>query len=274
VNILISFLNHLLPVLLGTAWVNYSVYFVRRDPFAQRTATPFLVVTIAFQVAYIVLLGIQFRHHLMANFFEVLTVIALSLSLVYLAIETVHKNKSMGVFILPIAFLAQLAASSWITPSRTIDPILRDPLFGFHTGSIALAYAAFLIAAVYGVMYLVFYRSIQSKRFGLIFERLPSLDVLARMTLGATAVGFLFLGLALLFGAAWAARIPFDFRSDPKFLLTLVVWVVYGVPLVGHYLLRWGERRNVSISLAAFLLALLSFASLNFLLPTFHDFGG
>ncbi len=270
----LSFLNHILPVLLAMAWVNYSVYFVRRDPFAQKTATPFLVFATGLQAVYVAALGIAFRHHLMASVFEVLAVIALALNAVYLIVETRHRNKSMGVFILPFSALFQLISSVWISPSREIDPILRDPLFGFHTGSAAVAYSAFLVSAVYGTMYRVFYRELRARRFGIVFERLPSLELLARMTLGAASVGFVFLTFAILFGAVWAARKFPSFWSDPKFLLTGLVWAFYGAAVVSQRLLRQSNNRTISITLAGFLVMVLSFVSLRLLVPTFHEFGG
>ncbi len=271
---LLSILNHLLPALLAMAWVNYSIYFVRRDPFAQRTATPFLVGTVALQIVYVILLGIHYRHHLMANIYEVLTVIALALSIVYLIVETVHRNKSMGVFVLPIIFGFQLAGSVWIQPEHSLDPILRDPMFGFHTGTIALAYAAFLLSAVYGVMYRVFYGALQAKRFGLFFERLPSLDDLSKMTMGATSTGFVFLSLSLIFGMVWAGRAAPGFWSDPKFITTMIVWAGYGVAVASHHFAKWTGRRIVNLNLAAFALLFVSFLALRLFFDTFHRFGG
>jgi len=274
VKSVIATLNHLLPVFLGMAWVNYGVYFARRDSFAEKTATPFLLFTTTAQALYIVLLGTSYRHHLMANIFEVFTVIAFALALVYLIVEAMHRNKSMGVFILPFIFLFQMIASVGIRPTEQINPVLKNPLFGFHTGTIALAYSAFLLAAVYGIMYLVFYRALRAKKFGLIFRRLPSLEVLVRMTMGATLVGFLFLTLAILFGALWAARMFPGFAKDPKLLLSIAVWAVYGAALLAHYGLHRAGRRVVALSLAGFALLVLSFLSLRLLLPTFHEFGG
>jgi ABC-type uncharacterized transport system permease subunit len=256
------------------AWVNYSIFFVRRDAFAERTATPFLLVTTLLQGVYVAMLGAVFRHHLMASVFEVFAVIALALNAVYLIVETRHRNKSMGVFILPFSALFQLISSVWISPSREIDPVLRDPLFGFHTGSAAVAYSAFLISAVYGAMYRVFYRALRARRFGLVFERLPSLEVLARMTLGAASVGFAFLTFAIFFGAVWAARVVPSFWIDPKFLLTLLVWGIYGAAVISQRLLRQASNRTIAITLAGFFVMVVSFVSLHLFFPTFHEFGG
>jgi ABC-type uncharacterized transport system permease subunit len=270
----LSTLNHLLPVLLAAAWMNYSCYFVREDPFAGRTVTPFLAMTASVHLLYVVLLAVRYQHHPMASIFEVLTVIALAITLVYLAVETQQKNKFTGIFILPVIFVFQLISSIGIAPTEEIHPILRDYWFGLHTGTVALAYAAFLLSAVYGVMYLLLYQALRNKRFGLIFERLPSLDVLVRMTMGATLVGFIFLTLALAFGTAWAAdRIP-SFWRDFKFLFNLLAWAVYGVSVVSHYVHRWTGHRVVSVALLGFTLMVVALVSVRLGLPTFHEFGG
>lgn len=271
----LSLLNHLLPVLYAAAWVNYSILFVRDDPFARGTATPFLAATWAAHALYVVLLAIAFEHHPMASVFEVFSIIALALVLVYLVVEFFQKNKSTGVFILPVVFLLQLIASVWINPERTINPLLRDPLFGVHTGTATLGYSAFFLSAVYGLMYQLLYRALRKKTFGLVFERLPSLDVLTRMTMGAALVGFGFLTLAIASGAIWgASRIP-DFWRDSKFVFTIIVWLVYGGTLVSHYVLKWTGRRVVYLSLLAFAVMVLSILSTNLLFPGFHqELGG
>jgi ABC-type uncharacterized transport system permease subunit len=254
--------------------VNYSVYFFREDPFARRTASPFLAFTAALHVVYIVTLAVTFRHHPMASVFEVLSVVALALTLVYLVVEAVQRNRSTGVFILPLVVLAQLVSSIGIRPSAVMNPLFHDPLFAIHTGTVTLAYSAFLLAGSYGLMFHLMYRALRRKQFGRIFERFPSLDVLARMTMGATLVGFLCLTAAIVVGIVWAQRVVPDFYKDAKFLLTLLVWVVYGIALAGHHLARWDGRRVVSVALVGFALMLLSFAAVNLFLPSFHQFGG
>ena len=94
------------------------------------------------------------------------------------------------------------------------------------------------------------------------------------MTLGATTTGFVFLSLSLIFGIVWALRVAPSFWTDPQFALTLLVWLVYGVAVFCHHLLKWAGRRVVNISLFAFALLVIAFALLRLLLATFHNFGG
>ena len=53
---LIDLLTAALPLLYGLTAVNYAVFFLRRDPFAERTSTPFLAGAVTVHVGFVVLL--------------------------------------------------------------------------------------------------------------------------------------------------------------------------------------------------------------------------
>jgi ABC-type uncharacterized transport system permease subunit len=270
---LIDILGPLLPVLYAAAFAVYAAAFFRDHQTAKRSATPLLVGTVAVHMTYTFLRAVTYGHHPMASVFEILSAVALALALVYLAIETWRKNKSTGLFVLPFVFFIQLTASIGIAPTHEIKPILKDALFGLHTGTIALAYAAFFLSAIYGVMYCVFHRTLKKKYFGLIFEKLPSLSALAQMTFGATVAGFAFLTVAVLCGVVWAVyKIP-DYWLDAKIALTSLVWLVYGLVLIGRYVFKWGGRLLVSAVLVGFALLILSTLAVNLFLPGWHRFG-
>ena len=57
---LIDLLTAALPLLYGLTSVNYTVYFLRRDPFAERTCTSFLAGTVAIHIGFVVLLSTYF----------------------------------------------------------------------------------------------------------------------------------------------------------------------------------------------------------------------
>lgn len=271
----IAILGPISPVLYAVAFTCYFIDFSRRGKLAARLAKPLLLLAVAEHAAYSTVRALAYGHHPMASVCETLSIVALALALVYLVIETWRKNKATGVFVLPFVFVLQLFAIICIEPTREIKPILRDPLFGVHTGTTTLGYAAFFLAAIYGVMHLLFHRALRRKDFGLLFERLTSLDVLARMNRGAILVGFAILTLGVAFGLIWAARVEIpDYWVDPKVLLTLLFWAVFGLALVAHYALRWPSRRVAWISLIGFALMVMSTLTVNLILPSWHRFGG
>lgn len=272
---LIAVFGPVSPALYALAFVFYLLFFVRRNKIAARLAKPALVLAIVEHAGYSVLRALAYHHHPMASLCETLSIVALALALVYLVIETWRKNKATGVFVLPFVLVLQLISMVCIEPTREIQPILRDPLFGMHTGTVTLGYAAFFLAAIYAVMHLLFHRALKRKDFGLLFERLTSLDVLARMNRGAILVGFAFLTLGLVFGLIWASRVPIpDYWFDPKVLMTLLFWAVFGFALLAHYGLRWASSKVAWISLAGFALMVLTTATVNLVLSSWHRFGG
>jgi ABC-type uncharacterized transport system permease subunit len=272
---LIAVFGPVSPALYAIAFVLYWLFFVKRNKVAARLAKPALVLAVVEHGVYSVIRALAYGHHPMASVCETLSIVALALALVYLAIETWRKNKTTGVFVLPFVFVLQLIAMVCIEPTREIQPILRDPLFGMHTGTVTLGYAAFFLAAVYAVMHLLFHRALKRKDFGLLFERLTSLDVLARMNRGAILVGFVFLTLGLVLGLVWASRVPIpDYWFDPKVLMTLLFWAVFGFALLAHYALRWASSRVARISLVGFALMVLTTATVNLVMSSWHRFGG
>jgi len=134
------------------------------------------------------------------------------------------------------------------------------------------------VAAVYGAMYALLYRELKKHRVGLIFRRLPNLETLSRLNLGAVLFGWVGLTLAILLGSFWAGELTSrgwlegSFYTDPKFLLTVVLWVLYGLTLGGRYLFRWPNRQLAYLSMVAFLLMVGSSLAVNLVFNSFHQF--
>ena len=109
-------------------------------------------------------------------------------------------------------------------------------------------------------------------RFGLVFQRLPPLDVLAKMSLRAAVLGVVFLAVTIGIGILWASQSFPGFYQDPKFILTVFVWMVYAIGISLHYGLGRGGRRTIYFSLVGFALIVLSVVAARLWLPSFHGF--
>ncbi len=264
-----------LPLLYGLATVNYAIYFTRRDEFAEKTCTPVLALSVVLHLVFILMRTLHFERHPMGSLPEALTAIAFSVALVYLYVEQIQKSKSTGVFILPMVVVLQLAASGLLphnTSEAATSALLRNPLFGLHTVLAVLGYSAFAVGAVYGVMFFLLYRALKSKKFGLIFERLPSLDVLGKMVFGATFLGWLFLSATICLGVLMSFDLFPFFYKDPKFITTIAVWVVYGFMVLTYFAFGWRGARSVSLSLVGFVFAILAMLGSTFIWSSFHTF--
>jgi ABC-type uncharacterized transport system permease subunit len=77
----------------------------------------------------------------------------------------------------------------------------------------------------------VLFRLMKRRSFGAVFEHLPDLDLLARMTRGAALVGFLCLTIGMNLGI-WLAhreqRPGFNYR-ETEVVLSIATWLYFGV---------------------------------------------
>ena len=269
----INLLNTLLPMLYALAALAYLVDFFREDPLARRAARPLLGIVVGLHAIYFALRTSLYEHIPLASIFEVMTTVAFAVAVVYLYVEFHTKTHKTGMFLVSFSFLFQTVSSAFISNTGDFPAILRSPFFGVHTGSAVLGYTAFAVSAIYGILYLFLYHDLKASRFGLFYRRLPSLDILAAMSLRATVLGVVFLAVTIGFGALWAWQQHFPgFYQDPKFILTAVVWIVYVVGISLHYGLGWTGRRTVYFSLFGFVLILLSVMAARLWLPSFHGF--
>ncbi len=270
---LIYLLNWLLPFFYAaTVWA-YAKAFFRNSATAKKFKTKLLVGTVFCHFVYLLLRTTALDHPPITNIFEILSVLAFTTALAYLAIEYMTKVKSTGYFVLVISFFFQLVSSILIHEMAIMNPLLRNKLLGFHVTSALLGYSAFAISAVYGFLYIMLYHHIKSKRFGVIYDNLPDLEKLERMATLAVITGFLLLTVAIIVGIVWLPR-AFEHYSylDPKLVGTLVIWLMYGIGLLAKRSIGWQGRRIMVLSIVGFAITILSLTVVNVFLSGFHNF--
>ncbi|HEU4394967.1 MAG TPA: cytochrome c biogenesis protein CcsA [Planctomycetota bacterium] len=267
-------LNALLPLLyLGLAGT-YALLLARDHPRARRVGPAILRGTVVLHLGAVVLAGIAGGRHPVGNRSELLSLVALAVAASYAWVEARRRNPYTGVFPLSLAFALQ--AWSWLArvEQPVVPEILKDPLFAWHSGAAAVAMAALSVGAVYGVLFLVMYRLLKVGLVGEFAMRMPSLDVLADMSLHAVEVGFVALTLAVGLGDIWVSRTPGMSLADPKVWATFAVWAVYGGALAGRFLAKWGGWRVVALNLTGYGLLLGSMLLIGRVVGTFHRFPG
>lgn len=268
----LDLLNTLLPLLYALAMVNYIVYLVRNDPFSERTCTPFLCMVFGLHCVYFLLGTLLHASYPIANMPEAISAVALSVAGVYLYVERVQGSKVTGAFQLPMVVLMQLIASTLMQHGVPANPgVNANAGFSLHALAAVLAHSAFVVGAVYAVMYVHMYRTLKSKRFGVVFERLPPLDKLASMGLGATALGWMLLTASIVVGFALTQRMTESAYRDPYALVAIAIWAIYGAAVLGYFAFGMKGARTVYLSLVAFTCAVLAISGAA-IWPMLHRF--
>ena len=264
--------NTLLPLMYALTVSAYAADFFREDAFARRAARRLMVATLALHAAHLALRTALYDHVPLAALPEVATTVAWAVSLVYVVVERRTGSTRTGLFVVSFSLVAQTLSSAFLETNVRFPEILRSPLFALHTVAAVVGYAAFALSAVYGVLYLLLHHELKRSRFGIVYDRLPPLEVLARMSLGAVLVGLGALTATIACGSLWAAAEFPGFTRDPKFLLTLAVWATYGVAVALHWGRGWSGRRTITMSLVGFGLLVFSTIAGRLLFASFHAF--
>jgi len=113
------------------------------------------------------------------------------LALTYLSLELFHRQRSVGAFVLPFV-LAFFVTSHLSPPDRLAAPPATGVAFAFHVTLSILAYAAFGLSCVLSLIYLGEQRLLHERRVGDVLWRLPSLDLLDRMSQSSVLVGLMY----------------------------------------------------------------------------------
>jgi cytochrome c-type biogenesis protein CcsB len=213
-------------------------------------------------------------HAPLSNLYESLTFFSWTIAVLYLVVERKYRNRVIGAFVLPLAFLAMAYASLSPNISDLIQPLipaLKSNWLIAHVIACFIGYAAFAVAFGTSLMYLL--RSKPSLEEGSLLSRLPEPPVLEELTYQMVVFGFLFLSAGIITGAVWANSAWGRYWGwDPKETWSLITWFVYATLLHARLMRGWGGRRIAYLSVIGFAAVLFTYFGVN-LLPGLHSYG-
>jgi len=215
-------------------------------------------------------------HVPLSNFYESLIFFAWTIVLLYLLMEWRLKNRSIGVFVMPVAFLIMAYASIAPGVNNRIEPLipaLQSNWLTSHVLTCFLGYAAFTVAFALGVMFFVGKAVGADSSITGVFSRvLPSEYLLDELMYSSTVLGFIFLTLGIVTGSVWAHYAWGSYWSwDPKETWSLITWLVYAVMLHTRLVRGWRGRRMAVMAIVGFACVLFTYLGVN-LLPSLHSY--
>ena len=266
-------INILLPFFYLGAFAVYSYDFLSEKKYLSNAKRIILFLTLLLHLFYLLARTMEYDHTPITNKFEIFSIIAFSICFSYFLLELLTDIRGTGAFIVSISLMFQIISSLFVPHNYLVPEVLRNRLLGLHVINALLGYSGITISAVYGLLYMILYKNIKSNKFGLIFNRLPSLETLERLSFFSAVIGFVLLSIAIIIGMIWLpAAFPNFSYLDPKLIGTLFVWLVYGYGIVRKTFTDWYGKRVVIFSLVGFAFAIVSLIVTNTLARTFHSF--
>lgn len=211
-----------------------------------------------FQSMWLSQRGQQLGRCPLTNFFEVLIFLAWSMVLLYLAIGTSYRLSLLGVFTSPLVFLFQFGAMLMVPDHPAKPRGGPNPWLEVHAAISVIAYGAFALAGVAGLMFLVQERQLKTRQLHSIFHHLPPIHDLAIANGRLLLTGFGLLAIGI--GAGFAMGNLAAHRG--ALYWSIGVWGLYGFIVVAWWLRKISGRRLAWLSVGAFAFALVTLGGL------------
>jgi len=210
----------------------------------------------------------------LSNMYESLVFFSWTIILIYLILEFKYRQKIIGVFVTPFAFLAIALTSiipgidAKITP---LVPALQSNWLAIHVITCFLGYASFAVSFGISVLYLVQDKRGTGRADG--SKWLPSSSILDEINYKAIVIGFPMLTLGIVTGAAWANYAWGSYWSwDPKETWSLITWFVYAAFLHARLTRDWRGRKAAILSIVGFSAVLFTYFGVNYLISGLHSY--
>jgi len=215
-------------------------------------------------------------HVPLSNLYESMVFFSWAIVFLYLVMEWRSVSKTIGAFVVPIAFLTLAYASIAPGMSDRIQPLipaLQSNWLTSHVVTCFLGYAGFTLAFATSLIY--FTRSTAgiagNQRDGW-KARIPSVESLDALIYQSTTIGFVFLSLGIMTGSVWAHYAWGAYWSwDPKETWSLITWIVYAIMLHTRLVRGWRGRRMAILALLGFASVLFTYFGVNYL-PGLHSY--
>ena len=207
-------------------------------------------------------------HAPLSNLYESLIFFPWAIILLYLLMEWRTRNRTVGVFVTPIAFLAMAYASYSPSINSRIQPLvpaLQSNWLIAHVLTCFLGYAAFALAFCLSIMFF-FKQADRPDKKGTFLKLIPGTSVLDDLNYQMVAIGFLLLSMGIITGSVWAHSAWGSYWSwDPKETWSLITWLVYAALLHSRMVRGWRGKRLAILSIAGFACVLFTYFGVNYL---------
>ncbi len=275
-EILLTVAEWLLPLLYLSLMIDYGMtFFMRIRTHVHNGWIPLIVL---FHALFLVVRGVQPRQPPLFEGFEILSVIALATTAVYYVVERVGKDRRTGLFVFMMVFLAQYTSAAFPTDAASESLASPQVWLSVHFLAATFAYTALALAGLYGVLHLVGRRNIKRHKIGLLFDRMPPLELLGRTCWYALVAGLAFVTVAVVTGAfvfGHGADSPHVADAIPqvaeagkmsakiiaKIVTGLAALIVCAAAVLGKRFGKWADSRVSRIAVAGFLVVAILFVA-------------
>lgn len=253
----------------------YSVFLWRKG-FRRDEWVNYLLLGAALVMTTLAMLqrGFSVQQCPVFNLFEATMFVLWTLLLCLLVLGLFPRLRFVAAFAAPVLLAVGIfALMPALDPPHGPKPEFRGALPSLHITLVLLAYGAFGLSCVAGLIYLSQDRNLKLNKVRAISSMLPSIQRLERIVGEAMLIGFILLTVGLALGGLYLHlhRDTLPVGPDPKIVWSAFVWLTYLVLLLARWRFAPGGRRLALGAVGLFAFVMLTFWGTNLLSPLHHS---
>lgn len=250
----------------------YFIDFLQHKRVVNRAAYALLSVVWVMQTIFFVLRMKELDYVPVLTHFETMIFFSWILITFTLVINWLYKIDLFTFFVNVVGFAAVAFDTFSRKGAATVSQSLQGDLLLIHVTIAFLSYAAFTIATVFSIMYLIQEKMLKEKRWNTLFRRLPALDRLDIFSYRLIVLGFPLLLVAMILGGIWY-KIHFGrlIVWDPKPLVSTAIFLFYGVYLYVRKAWGWIGKKLAWLSILGFAGVLVNYFLVGTFFSGFHQ---
>jgi len=265
-------ISYLLPVLyLGVIYLYYLLFTEKNKSLAQRT-TLILGILTFIHLVEIVTRNLALNTMPFSTAHDAYSFIAFSVLFVYMISELGMEHRGAGLFILSIAFILELFSIVHMSWQTETNELLSNKAFAIHASMAVAGYTGLLLAAIYSLMYIIQNNNLKKRNIGIVFQQLPSLMYLERMSKRSVVTGIILLGIGIMLGHYQMMLIDEYNSKDMKVIITDVVWILYIIIYLLASKNKWSGEKMALWSFYGFIIFIVGGGLLIYMSNSFHKF--
>ncbi len=274
-KILSQILSYILPFLYLAVIYFYYLIYAGRDKRLLNKTTVMLIVLLIIHAAEIVTRHLAIKTIPLSSTQDAFSFLAFSVLFVYMIIEFSIKNRGSGIFILSFAFVFELFSSLQMDWDPETNPLLMQSSSAIHvhTSISIMGYTALALSAIYALMYIIQNNNIKQRNLGKLFNQLPALAYLEKMSIRSVLIGIILLGIGILHGHIVAHNVLGSFwLNDIKVIVSDIIWIVYLIGFLIARGMRWRGLYMAYFSIIGFVIMIIGGYIVKYFVESFHVF--
>ena len=206
--------------------------------------------------------------------FEALVWYGLAVTIAFLVLAASHETPGLSGILLPYVTLVVLCSLFGVRQDIPVDPDIQSIWLGLHVVTAFIGYGLFTLESLLAVAYLIQDRNLKHKRFGPVFRRLPSLEMLDHLMQEQIGLAFLVFSLSIGLGIFLAHRSGWGtlWTTDPKVATAAGTWLVYAILFHLRLTADRHGRQVAIVALAGLVSVLITFFGVHLVTGSMHDF--